>query len=295
MKTLFTLLTTLLISTVSHSQWTSKTITNGFDDPFKKAYTETNNSGWLAMEAGTPQEVVEYSDTIMKKMILITDKLLISSRISDIPFVESDFRAYPTISSFINKLQDSTVNIKLQYVVSITDIKDKSYTLSYEEKMKLPAYKVVTTGGTYYISETDYYTTGFPKTYELSYMGSGWSEKNLEDIKSLKNYLNNFAIKKTVNYPLLYLHGAYFCDDVINVDFVLVVNGIDKKYELEGMKSSDNKILFFDDNVFSDVNFRTDFLASTKVKIRAKETYCDTEYYTFLMSGSTKAYNFLTK
>ena len=126
-------------------------------------------------------------------------------------------------------------------------------------------------------------------------MGSGWSEKNTVLIIELKNYINNYGIEKTVKYPLLYLYGSYFCDDVINCDIVFTVGGVDKKYVIEGMKSSDNTILFFDDNLFSNKDFKSDFLAASKVKIRASESYCDTEYYTFTMSGSTAAYNFVNK
>ena len=61
------------------------------------------------------------------------------------------------------------------------------------------------------------------------------------------------------------------------------------------MKSSDNTMIFFDDNLFEDKDFKSDFLAASKVKIRANESYCDTEYYTFTMSGSTAAYNFVNK
>ena len=64
-----TLLTILLFTTfTTFGQWTYKTISNGFDDPFNKAFTATNNNGWLAMETGDPQIVIEYPDSIAKKM-----------------------------------------------------------------------------------------------------------------------------------------------------------------------------------------------------------------------------------
>jgi len=297
MKTKFGLLTTLLFVAFStFSQWTYKTITNGFDDPFKKAFTATNNNGWLAMEAGESQTVIEYPDSIMKKILSITDSLSISEKISSLPYVKSDLTAYQSKTSYINKISDSSKNINGDFVISITAYKDPNYySLSYEMMKKQPTYIVVTTSGTYYIGDTEYYTTGFPRSYETTYMGSGWSVSNLNMIVELKNYMKNSAIEKTVKYPLLYLHGAYFCDDVVSCDIVFTVGGVDKKYVVEGMKSSDNKILFFDDNLFSDKDFKSDFLAASKVKIRANESYCDTDYYTFVMSGSTAAYNFLNK
>lgn len=294
-KLLFTIAISLA-STSLFSQWTYKTISNGFDSPFKKAFTATNNNGWLAMEAGESQEVVEYPDSIMKKMLLITDALSIKDKIGSMPYIKSDVFAYQSKTAYVNKVSDSLKNINSEFVISMTAYKDPNYySLPYEVQQKQPTYKIVTTSGTYYIGDTEYYTTGFPRSYEVTYMGSGWSEQNIGLIVELKNYLNNSAIRKTVKYPLLYLHGAYFCDDVVSCDIVFTVGGVDKKYVVEGAKSSDNKILFFDDNLFSDKDFKSDFLAATKVKIRANESYCDTEYYTFLMSGSTGAYNFLNK
>lgn len=40
------------ISHVSISQWNTKIINNKFDNPFKKAYTNPNNLGYLGMEVG---------------------------------------------------------------------------------------------------------------------------------------------------------------------------------------------------------------------------------------------------
>lgn len=40
------------------AQWTYKTVQNGFDDPFRKAYTQTNNGGFLAMEEDVEQPLL---------------------------------------------------------------------------------------------------------------------------------------------------------------------------------------------------------------------------------------------
>lgn len=296
MNTKFTLLVSLLLTTLTtFGQWTYKTISNGFDDPFKKAYTATNNNGWLAMEAGEPQEVVEYPDSIMKKSFVVIEALSISDKLSLIPYVKPNIMAYSTATSYVNKVVDSSQNISSDFVISISSYKHPDYsTMSYDLQQKQPTYKIVTTSGTYYIGDKEYYTDGFPHSFDLTYMGSGWSQANSGLIIELRNYMKS-GVKKTVKYPLIYLHGAYFCDDVVNCDIVFTVAGVEKKYLIEGMKSSDNKILFFDEKLFTDKDFRSDFLASSKVKIRANETYCNTEYYTFIMSGSTAAYNFVNK
>jgi hypothetical protein len=49
-----------LMKNVVFGQWTYKTINSEFDGSFKKAYTQTNNSGYLMMEVGEPT----YNDTI---------------------------------------------------------------------------------------------------------------------------------------------------------------------------------------------------------------------------------------
>lgn len=47
------LTTCLLLAQLSYGQWTYKTIKSDFDGSFKKAYTETNNYGWLSMETAS--------------------------------------------------------------------------------------------------------------------------------------------------------------------------------------------------------------------------------------------------
>ena len=49
MKTL-TLIFFLLLSLTSYSQWVYKTITDGFDDPYKIAYTDNPTGAYLKME-----------------------------------------------------------------------------------------------------------------------------------------------------------------------------------------------------------------------------------------------------
>jgi hypothetical protein len=57
MKTKFTILA-VLISMIGYSQWTFKTIKSDFDGTFKKAFTETNNSGYLFLEEGFNKESI---------------------------------------------------------------------------------------------------------------------------------------------------------------------------------------------------------------------------------------------
>jgi len=46
----------LTLALTTQGQWTYKTINSEFDGVFKKAYTETDNNGWLMMEVGIPDD-----------------------------------------------------------------------------------------------------------------------------------------------------------------------------------------------------------------------------------------------
>lgn len=50
MKKVINLLLAVLITGSISAQWTYKTIDNGFDEPYKIAYTEINNNAFLKME-----------------------------------------------------------------------------------------------------------------------------------------------------------------------------------------------------------------------------------------------------
>lgn len=106
----------------------------------------------------------------------------------------------------------------------------------------------------------------------------------------VKKVLNTSEIKR----PWLALSGLYFCDDYTTVDFVLVVNGVNKKYNLKATKTSDNKIYYFNESIWSD-EFILDFKSASKCIIRVNQSHCDADYYEFNMSGSTSTYNFITK
>lgn len=108
---------------------------------------------------------------------------------------------------------------------------------------------------------------------------------------------NNGAILKLENVGgeiALYLQGGYFCDDNMTVDISLMVNGQWEKYSTIGTKSDDSKAVFLIDDLASS-ELIIHFLNATSIKLRVNETYCETEYYQFNMSGSTSAYKFITQ
>jgi len=75
------------------------------------------------------------------------------------------------------------------------------------------------------------------------------------------------------------------------LNFVLTVNGVFKKYVLRGKKSNDSRIYFFE-GIWTD-EFTKDFKSASKCSIRVNQDYCNDDYYIFNFSGSTAAYNFI--
>jgi hypothetical protein len=94
--------------------------------------------------------------------------------------------------------------------------------------------------------------------------------------------------------PFLALRGIYFCDDYTYVDIVFIVNNVPKKYVFEATKSKDNRIYFFSESIWT-AEFVGDFKRASKCLIRVNQSYCTDEYYEFSMTGSTAAYNFITR
>ena len=94
------------------------------------------------------------------------------------------------------------------------------------------------------------------------------------------------------NIPFLSLWGSCFCD-ASYIDFVLVVNGENKKYKLTG-RAFDNSVYYFDESMWTD-EFIKDFKSASKCSIRVNQDYCTDDYYQFDFSGSAAAYDFITK
>ena len=93
------------------------------------------------------------------------------------------------------------------------------------------------------------------------------------------------------NIPFLSLWGSCFCD-ASYIDFVLVVNGENKKYKLTG-RAFDNSVYYFDESMWTD-EFIKDFKSASKCFIRVQYQWCD-YHYQFDFSGSAAAYDFITK
>lgn len=94
-----------------------------------------------------------------------------------------------------------------------------------------------------------------------------------------------------------YVTGSYFCDESPSVDISFVVNGEPKRYAITGYKSSDSRTIFLFDNLLDPENLEvlSDFKKCSSMVIRINESHCTSEFYTFVMTGSSSAVEFMSK
>ena len=122
-------------------------------------------------------------------------------------------------------------------------------------------------------------SNGFDDTYRIAYT----SENNGSFLKLER--LDNGDI-------LFYLQGGYYCDENPSIDLVFIVNGVSIKYYIEGAKNNKSNIMFFTDDLI-DSELLDSFQKCSVLKIRINQEYCDSETYSFNMSKSTSALNFI--
>jgi len=106
---------------------------------------------------------------------------------------------------------------------------------------------------------------------------------------------NNNAILKLENVDgsiFFYIQGGYYCDDVPSVDLIFVVNGENIKFSLDGLNNDKNDVVFFTGDLVNSEMYEP-FKKCSMIKIRINETYCDSETYSFNMSKSTSALNYV--
>jgi len=118
--------------------------------------------------------------------------------------------------------------------------------------------------------------------------------KNYDSLIKYNTFIEIRQIPNGKKVPFFGLRGSYFCDDFCYIDFVLFVGNEKKIYQLRARKSSDSKYYYFQDIIWTD-EFILHFKSASKCSIRVNQDYCDDDYYEFNMSGSTLAYNFITK
>lgn len=236
MKKILTIIA-ILIYTSSFGQWTYKEVNSEFDGKFKKAYTQTNNGGYLSMETNE----VKVIDTTYQ---------------DDIGYI------------YISCLKDSSkINFEgINYTYNCSIFKNADI-----------GSEVIG-----HINNRQIYI--------------------IERVENLKTRMSYFKVKfnriietyHIEKIPFLVLSGLYFCDDYTSIDFVLVNNGISKKYELSAIKSRDSRLYYFNEFIWTD-GFIKNFKSASKCLIRVNQDFCTDDYYQFNFSGSGQAFNFIIK
>jgi hypothetical protein len=89
-----------------------------------------------------------------------------------------------------------------------------------------------------------------------------------------------------------FIKGGYYCEDNPVVDLSFIVNGVVKKYSINATISESNNIVWLIDDLINS-EFINDFKTCSTLKIRINDSVCETETYSFNMSGSTSAINFI--
>jgi hypothetical protein len=90
------------------------------------------------------------------------------------------------------------------------------------------------------------------------------------------------------------MKGGYYCDENPTIDLAFIVNGVSKKYSVDGGISTSGEVLYILDNLLSDSLMVQDFKTCSTLKVRLNDSICGTKTYTFSMSGSQSAINFIT-
>jgi len=128
-----------------------------------------------------------------------------------------------------------------------------------------------------------------------------WTYKNVNSdfdgtFKKAYTQINNngFLGMEKDDKPFLFLYGTYFCDDTAYVDLVFHVNGNKKLYSLYVTKSTDSHYYYFEKDIWTE-EFTKDFKDASKCYIRVNQSHCTKDYYQFIMTNSSAAYNFINE
>jgi hypothetical protein len=121
---------------------------------------------------------------------------------------------------------------------------------------------------------------GFDEAYKVS-----WTETDNSGYLKLENVEGKIAF---------YISGGYYCDELVNVDLVFVVDGQNKKYSLKVSRSENSKSIFLTWDLLGE-SFAEDFKKASTCKVRVNESFCTSEMYSFSMVSSKTALEFMLK
>lgn len=104
-------------------------------------------------------------------------------------------------------------------------------------------------------------------------------------------------LEKVDTSVAFYLSGGYHCDESTTVDIGLTVNGEIRRYSFDVYVSDDKRAVFIIDDLKSpdNIEFLKHFRSASRLSIRINESHCHDDYYQFNMSGSTRAFDFISR
>ena len=128
-----------------------------------------------------------------------------------------------------------------------------------------------------------------------------WTNKNVNNdfddpyrICYTESNDNNYLKLENLNGEIyFFMKGGYYCDENPIIDLAFIVNGVSKKYSIDGGISTSGEVLYISENLLSNADMVLDFKTCSVLKVRLNDSVCGTKTYTFSMSGSTSALNFI--
>jgi hypothetical protein len=119
---------------------------------------------------------------------------------------------------------------------------------------------------------------GFDEPYRICYTAT--------------NNLGYLKLENVDGQIYFYLNGKYCCDDSPVVNLSFIVNGVTVKYYCTA-NVGDNKDVVWILEDFLNSKVVESFKNCSTLNIRVNDTVCNEEIYSFNMSGSTSALNFI--
>ena len=105
--------------------------------------------------------------------------------------------------------------------------------------------------------------------------------------------INYLKLENVDGKIFFYMQGGYYCDENPVVDLSFIVNGVAKKYSRECSISSDNETVWLINDLLIE-EMLSDFKNCSILKVRVNDYTCSSEIYSFNMSGSSSAINFIS-
>jgi hypothetical protein len=266
------ILLSCLLPIFAFGQWTIKKVDNGFDEPYKIAYSAPNNGAILKLESLVTEKTVYpriIQDTCLSVSKLNYQVLVYDSITSNYVLSKGYFSLFSDEYFVIyDVLSNSTSNEKFYRVYTDNKfgvIRANDLTLNPTEiQGKILKHPMES-------------NSAKSKAIEL-----------LEVNKKQQPY------DKKVQEIAFYLSGGYHCDDEIPVDISFLIGNEYKKYNVQGTKSENSTVVFLVDDLMTDP-MKADFLKASLVKLRFNESHCQSDYYEFKMTGSKAALDFISK